>query len=793
VNNQIHIEKSYPKIGLIGILLVVAFMCPRELFAQDTNEVKIPASEIELDSLKQPEKPKGIIKKILQPFKFKENRKRKEQERIYLFMKKMIDSSKLKIDTTTVNEIMNNLNLIQGNIENLKNNNDSLDQDNDIFKKEIEAIISTYDLDKKASKVVIDSLKAQMTSVIQENVDNNKKEKDTLQGQETTGAFLKQLRSVPYSCKCIDKAPQKYINEKDTLSGFKRCLKPKKKIIGWHNSWNKTEFKNYNYNYLSCINLYGFELSDQGYSKNPEDIEEFQRSGGVIEFAQSKGSDVHLTIYNKHLVEISGFLNNPDAQITFFEELDILITDNELKGVNIFFENVHVTDDKRFVEFISQLREILTAKDDTIILSITIPSIWKSDSLKHISAYNFIKLNPIVDYYLVLTDRMTSLKNKLALGFSPLNNGDTYGQKTIASTINFYSNGKIPLSKLIMSVSYLGIDWQVKDFSGAVVARTKGKELKYNEIVESYVNSHDPKRTIVKGFDSIQVAAYLNVRISSSWGGKPKYRQIWYENSQSLALKYKWMIENDLAGVSIRGLGYDDGYSDLWDVLGTTLVQIDTISLDENEHHKKGIESCLYIPEAYNFGLFKSNDWEKDSIWTHYQAYNSKDDTLGLWGIFVQDNLWAAKPILEYKTNKVSTIFFNDEGKEKNLLNNEKTCKCLISRWFFYSIILFRIAIVCLLALVILRIWTYQQDRYNQGSEKKRFFIRTGAVFFGALFLLTTLGGIYLAPWIPSIGTSHKGGMGLEILIVPAIVSFVIGWWFKIWYNKGRFVRKGLP
>ena len=65
------------------------------------------------------------------------------------------------------------------------------------------------------------------------------------------------------------------INEGGIWNQFHEYLKPKTNIIGWHNSWNKTEYLNYNYAYLSAINLYGFELSASGKSRNPDDLKEF--------------------------------------------------------------------------------------------------------------------------------------------------------------------------------------------------------------------------------------------------------------------------------------------------------------------------------------------------------------------------------------------------------------------------------------------------------------------------------------------------------------------------------------
>ena len=46
-----------------------------------------------------------------------------------------------------------------------------------------------------------------------------------------------------------------------------------------------------------------------------------------------------------------------------------------------------------------------------------------------------------------------------------------------------------------------------------------------------------------------------------------EWRQCWYDDSLSLSHKYQFAIDNQLAGVGIWALGYDNGYDDLWGAL----------------------------------------------------------------------------------------------------------------------------------------------------------------------------------------------------------------------------------
>ncbi|AOW20701.1 hypothetical protein LPB138_08440 [Urechidicola croceus] len=752
-------------------------MFPNQILSQ---EVTIQPSTVKLnDTLKYDEKTKGIFKKMVQAFKFKDNRNKKEKERIYLFLMELIKKGQLNIDSTTVNNIKVQLDSI--NKYNLR-----LNAKDTIFSNKIDSIIKVYDYDKIISKDAVDSLKIKLDSILK--VISLKVKVDTLTRaqKDSLKIILRDLRGIRFTEKNKNLAPwDSILGDDSTYIRFKKYIAHKKEIIGWHNAWNKTEYKNYNYNYLTAINLYGYELAPNGKIKNPIDIERFTKQEGVIDFAQSQLADVYLTIYNKYPIEISSFLNNSHAQQVFLTDLERLIKNYDLKGINLYFENVSTKDNQNFVAFAFSLHEILEKFED-VKLTITIPSVWNDSSLENISAYDFTKLNAIVDYYLVSTDKMTKLNNTISLPFSPLFSGGRSGQNSIESTINFYLNGKIPISKIIMSVSYSGIDWNVKNFKGEVLERTIGEELKYNDILEKYINTYDPKNSFKVEFDTIQIVSYLNIsKQDSPWYGNTEYRQVWFESNKSLKLKYKWLLDNNLAGVSIRGLGYDDGYANLWDAIGTELIKVETDSISDKEVN--GIEECKYDKAKDKFNIF--NKEQRSRVWQNFQAFNIEKDSLVFFDVFMQDNIWAIQPDLEYKT-KDNVLHFSKDGEKRiKLLNNEKTCRCLMGRWYLYSTLFFIFTSICLFILILLRLWVNYLDRFNKGTDKLRFFITIGSYLFFIIGLISFLAAIFLAPWIDSIGASNQGNTGYEVLIFPAVIGLVIG----IIINQGRIRRKYVP
>ena len=152
------------QIKRIGIVLLLFITMHTE--AQDS--IAIQPSTLQLDPEAPEEKPKGIFKKALQAFKFRENRNRKEKERMYQFLKQKIDTNALKIDPTTILKISKQLEVLTQEIAESKAKEQSLE----------ELIASLQKVEEaEEPEVDIDSLKAKIISVIQESIDANKKEK----------------------------------------------------------------------------------------------------------------------------------------------------------------------------------------------------------------------------------------------------------------------------------------------------------------------------------------------------------------------------------------------------------------------------------------------------------------------------------------------------------------------------------------------------------------------------------------------------------------------------------------
>jgi spore germination protein len=102
---------------------------------------------------------------------------------------------------------------------------------------------------------------------------------------------------------------------------------------------------------------------------------------------------------------------------------------------------------------------------------------------------------------------------------------------------------------------YYGAEWQTQD-------------LKFPSKVEKFMR-YPMYRTIKKEYGGLACCEEENSksRFYVYRDDDNHYRQVWYEDEKSLAKKYDWVIAKKIGGIGIWALGYDNGYTELWELL----------------------------------------------------------------------------------------------------------------------------------------------------------------------------------------------------------------------------------
>jgi hypothetical protein len=336
----------------------------------------------------------------------------------------------------------------------------------------------------------------------------------------------------------------------------------------------------------------------------------------------------------------------------------------------------------------------------------------------------------------------------------------------------------------------MGVEWPVVDFNGKVKKGGKASTIQYNVIQDELIKDRNAEYTVQQGFDAIQAAAYLNSTENYFQSG---YTQIWYEDPLSLKMKFEWALENNLAGVSIMDLGADDGYTDLWDVLALTLITTVENPITYNPEYikdcNKDVISKIHdywgslekIVKGQFFDSFQRNPDVK---------FKEHKDSLKLYTKIKSDFKWSNETAIKYKTKEYLP---SSGSKERYLLKDETTCKCLLRRWYFYSDTCFVLSGILLLLILYFYYKTYQFNRFRTGITQltyERYKILILLLPLPVYFMM--LAGLFLYPNFNLI-LDDKNGISEIKLIAIVAVGIIFGGFLLRTYFNGLYIKKNMP
>jgi len=305
----------------------------------------------------------------------------------------------------------------------------------------------------------------------------------------------------------------------------------------------------YNLSTLSSL-LYDYYEIDPatGLSKN------FNRwrDASIINNVKEAGAKVILTVGNKNSLETAKFLTNETARKNLINNTLDLLEQRDAEGINIAFTGLNKTLRPYFVDFVRDLSKAYRLKTKQYQVIITLPVYDESN------AYDIPALDTLTDRFIIdFSKKPTNFPGPIA----PLSDDSDY---SIQSSVSRYLNIGIPPYKFILGLSYYGAVFERNTRTG--IERFKNyipyKEIRLNHQYAPVSYNKDQ--------------AYASIETRDDEGILTGH--IYYDNESSLEQKYEFIIQNGLGGVAIRDLGADEGYGELWDVLASKFISIDTIS-----------------------------------------------------------------------------------------------------------------------------------------------------------------------------------------------------------------------
>lgn len=762
-----------------SINLILWFLFAFFLFIQDgwSQAKKIPPSELILkDTINLGDSSRsGIINKVIQPFRFRENIQKRERERIVALIRRLTTEGDISIDSSTVQSITDELVELTNYL--------MITRDTTIRLQE-EIARTIQNLDSKAPRSLVDSIQVQLGNVLQGLLDQSNS--NMVSEKSKLNASLTMLRQIGLSCGA-SALPILRDTVGDTLIvDYQICLKPKIPVFGIHTSVFNKEFQGYNLNYLSDLVLKGYQIGADGLEANPKELKNVLDSA-VLAKSKSFGLRISLSVSTGSSDRTRSILTNEGIQTRFVNRVTDLVKSARLGGVNLDFSGLNNQDIKPLYALIKRLKQTLTSVDPSLIISLNLPPLANKAETAFVSLLDFEELNKLLDYYLIQTQRLNITATRIPFSLSPLLSDETNSRGSIENALAFYSNKGAPPKKLVITVSYEGIFWPMPDYIPGTRAQGFGKIIDYPQSQELLVSSLESENSGIVGFDPLQASAYLNFSKSGD------LFQLWFTEPRGLAAKYEWAIKNSLGGIAVQGLGSDAGTSALWDVLGATLMQVDTVILKSQKIEPiPPKESFSFLDYIFTYSrdiqfaglndIYIGNpNREPKELYCYYDPYPDREEI---------KNLAQEKGIRNY-WDFVSE-FKKYPNTDHHFIKSQEECICLLGRWDIYTEINGISFLVSFALLIITVIITFLGIKRNGDDWNLRGTFIGLNITFGLLSFITFFFYLFFNTQFRYIGAGSD-----EVTIWGLIIIFSIGIIVGVIIHRLRisktFTQRDLP
>ncbi len=373
-----------------------------------------------------------------------------------------------------------------------------------------------------------------------------------------------------------------YSNSLDIFSLFATREKPKYTVYGYLPYWTIANSQYLQLDKLTDIAYFGLYInpdgtfkkyvqSDQGQITEPgynnwktnEDLDT------IIAASKKYGVRFALTVIAHTDSENDKFLDCRSCWDTLLQNLETELDSKGIKDVNLNFEYAGASDpDKadKFADFTKFLNEALDKKygDSRVIVAAFADSMITSRVSSRIDL-----LSKYSDGIFIMAYDFHAPQSDHAGPVSPINGIGVHGNYDITTMIKDYL-AVSPPNKIIMGVPYYGYNWVVQDTS-EYANRLDGTDIIGHSESQTYASVLDTissQKPEVK-WDSIGHVPYFTYISPDT----RSFREVYYEDPRSLREKYYLIRSNNFQGVGIWALGYDEGYTELWNLLYDEFVK----------------------------------------------------------------------------------------------------------------------------------------------------------------------------------------------------------------------------
>jgi spore germination protein YaaH len=319
------------------------------------------------------------------------------------------------------------------------------------------------------------------------------------------------------------------------------------------------------FNLLSTVAYFGVNVNpngtlvtnDAGYSTWWSSQET-----NLINAAHNAGDRVVLTVKAFNDSTISGATGSEQARQTLISGIVNEVVNRPADGVNIDFEGVTSSLAANFTTFIAELQSALNSRagGHSYLTVDTYASAGQGGTMYDLAAlWHHVDALDLMGY-----------------GFAPCVSGHSgptapmggcWYNVTQAVT-DYMTKYGVPASELLLGVPYYGYKWSVSTVTAAgqdpVVSSIPDSADTYSGALSDFGCAQQLQQHWDATFQEPWASWYSPASGDPCGGNYGTYRELYYDNAQSLGIKYDLVNSRALRGIAIWSLGYDSGSNDLW-------------------------------------------------------------------------------------------------------------------------------------------------------------------------------------------------------------------------------------
>lgn len=359
-----------------------------------------------------------------------------------------------------------------------------------------------------------------------------------------------------------------------------------KKVYGWHPYWVGSVYTNYDWSMLSDFCYFDYEVSPT--TGNNTNTSFAWATSAAVNAAISNSVNVHFcaTLFGSH----STFWASSTAQQTFITNaINLLNSRPGSNGINIDFEGMGTADKVPFTNFMTNLCNQMHAANPNYKVTMALYAVeWGNNT------FDITALNPIVDNFIIMGYDYYYSGSTTAGPGDPLYNFQTSYNYTLAKSITHYLNKGASKNKLLLGLPWYGREWETlaatapSNTTGGFTSSRTYAYVRNNSTIYSPAN---------KNWDSNSFNPFYSYQVSGAW------RQCWINDNYTFSRKFDLVNQRGIGGIGIWALGYDDGYSDLWNLIKDKFSTCATVPCTDSIFDMGGPNRNYYDNENYVYSI----------------------------------------------------------------------------------------------------------------------------------------------------------------------------------------------